>query len=455
MIGRRLWTAICVLIIVGMVFEVLMCTSMLFQFDPSWMASRTSMMTLMLCGMLLCTVLFASVYFDKNISKNNFFFMCMISLEYLLLLNEFIRMYTLEAHPEYDIAELSYLLGNMILPLMVWVFGHFEMSLLGDGKYRGYSMVLNILLVVMIGINLIQVYNGGIFEVVDGRYVAKDLDIYHTSVALLMGIVCMVFAAVYAPGFRKKVVLVSYIALPLIMLAILLPTYVPSMMYLTNLFVLVIVYGSIYIDRGMTIAHNKSLITDRKISLILARIEPHFLSEALDDISNIEGNPEETRNALIKFKTYLEENIGTMSQMAPIKFEKELEHVKIYTDLEKLRFKDNVNVVFDIRVSSFLIPSMTVQMMVENAIKHGITQKENGGTVTVRTSHQGKDIVITVADDGVGFDVNAPRDPSRSHIGLDNLEARIKDMGGTFKITSTPGKGTVAMIFLPTDDNYL
>ena len=93
---------------------------------------------------------------------------------------------------------------------------------------------------------------------------------------------------------------------------------------------------------------------------------------------------------------------------------------------------------------------MTVQMMVENAIKHGITQREEGGTVTVTSEELEDAFRITVADDGVGFDVNTPRDPSRSHIGLDNLEARLKNVvNGTFEITSTPGKGTVAVVTIP------
>jgi LytS/YehU family sensor histidine kinase len=134
----------------------------------------------------------------------------------------------------------------------------------------------------------------------------------------------------------------------------------------------------------------------------------------------------------------------------PIPFKAELDHVRIYTDLEKLRFKEKVNVIYDIRADQFKLPSMTVQMMVENAIKHGITQREEGGTVTVTSEELEDAFRITVADDGVGCDANTPRDTSRSHIGLDNLEARLKNVvNGTFEITSTPGKGTVAVVTIP------
>ena len=150
------------------------------------------------------------------------------------------------------------------------------------------------------------------------------------------------------------------------------------------------------------------------------------------------------------FRKYLSENVSTISQVMPIPFKNELDHVRIYTDLEKLRFKEKVNVIYDIRADQFKLPSMTVQMMVENAIKHGITQREEGGTVTVTSEELEDAFRITVADDGVGFDVNTPRDTSRSHIGLDNLEARLKNVvNGTFEITSTPGRGTVAVVTIP------
>ena len=118
--------------------------------------------------------------------------------------------------------------------------------------------------------------------------------------------------------------------------------------------------------------------------------------------------------------------------------------------LEKLRFKDKLNVMFDIGVRDFMLPAMTLQMIVENAIKHGITQKESGGTVTITTAETEDSYVITVEDTGVGFDVNAPRPENGSHIGLTNLSSRLTSMvGGTFEISSEIGVGTTARVVIP------
>jgi sensor histidine kinase YesM len=91
-------------------------------------------------------------------------------------------------------------------------------------------------------------------------------------------------------------------------------------------------------------------------------------------------------------------------------------------------------------------------MIVENAIKHGITQKESGGTVTISTRDTGDSHTITVTDDGVGFDVNTPRPESGSHIGLANLSSRLSGMmGGMFEISSEIGVGTTAKVIIPKD----
>ena len=89
-----------------------------------------------------------------------------------------------------------------------------------------------------------------------------------------------------------------------------------------------------------------------------------------------------------------------------IPFNKELEHVNKYVNLEKLRFGDKINVTFDIQVSDFLIPSLSLQMIVENAIKHGITKKYEGGTVKITSYKKDDKIYIIVEDDGVGFDTS-------------------------------------------------
>lgn len=112
-----------------------------------------------------------------------------------------------------------------------------------------------------------------------------------------------------------------------------------------------------------------------------------------------------------------------------------------------MRFGDDLDIVYDIQAQDFFIPPLVVQPLVENAVKHGICMAENGGTVTIRTQSDGDKIIITIADNGVGFDVNLPIDDGEKHIGIQNVRKRLEFMvGGTLEITSVKGEGTTAVI---------
>jgi sensor histidine kinase YesM len=131
-----------------------------------------------------------------------------------------------------------------------------------------------------------------------------------------------------------------------------------------------------------------------------------------------------------------------------IPFEKELEHTKTYADIEMVRFP-NIRVLYEIEDAGFLVPPLTVQPIVENAIRHGVRIREHGlVTVTAKGAAGGHQIVIR--DNGVGFDVNALETLDDDHIGIRNVRERLKKMcGGTLTIDSRIGEGTTAVIRIP------
>jgi sensor histidine kinase YesM len=104
---------------------------------------------------------------------------------------------------------------------------------------------------------------------------------------------------------------------------------------------------------------------------------------------------------------------------------------------------------FEMNSDDFHIPALTVQPIVENAIKHGLMKLPNGGTICVVSYQTDTDYFISVTDDGVGFDVNAIKD-DRKHLGLRNIRERLKVMvNGSLEIESTPGKGTKVLVKIP------
>ena len=193
-------------------------------------------------------------------------------------------------------------------------------------------------------------------------------------------------------------------------------------------------------------------LIQNQISIMLSQIQPHFLYNSLTAIRELcLIDPKKAYETVDEFSTYLRGNLDSLSFKKPIPFEKELSHVKTYLSLEKKRFGDNLNIIYDINASLFLIPSLTLQPIVENAVRHGVTKREDGGTVTITTEETEAEAIITVTDDGVGFDPTLQKSNNR-HVGIANVRSRLSTMcDGTLKISSEPGVGTTAVIIIVKD----
>lgn len=183
-----------------------------------------------------------------------------------------------------------------------------------------------------------------------------------------------------------------------------------------------------------------------KTAVMLSQIQPHFLYNSLGAIRELcRQDPEEARSALSTFITYLRGNMDSIQREHTIHFSKELDHISEYLKLEKLRFGDDLNVVYDIQEKDFYIPSLTIQPLVENAVKHGICSREEGGTVTVHTHREGDLIIVKIQDDGVGFDMD--KLDKIEDIGLKNVRSRLMHIvNGKLEIESRENVGTTATI---------
>lgn len=218
--------------------------------------------------------------------------------------------------------------------------------------------------------------------------------------------------------------------------------------YITIMIVIATVFYYIWLHIQFVYRHENDLMAQQKIQLALSQIKPHFIYNTLNAIQDIDGMPEEAQNAIIDFSKYLRENLDFLTASNMISFSKELEHVRKYVNLEKLRFGDKINVVFNTQETEFLIPSLSLQMIVENAIKHGITKKYEGGTVEISSYKNDGKIYIIVEDDGVGFDVN--KVIGETHLGFKNSRERIKHfVDGELIIESEINKGTKVTIIIP------
>ena len=206
----------------------------------------------------------------------------------------------------------------------------------------------------------------------------------------------------------------------------------------------------VYISRQIN-AEKDLKLREQRLSMMLSQIQPHFLYNSLNTIAALcRVNPKLAEETTVKFSKYLRENMYEMEETKTYPFVRELDHIKTYLDIEKLRFGDRLKVVFDIQTTDFEVPLLTLQPIVENAVKHGICKRIEGGTITIRTKKVGKDHIISIIDDGEGFDPELVKRDGKRHIGIENANERLKATVNTqMDISSMIGVGTEVTIVIP------
>ena len=192
-------------------------------------------------------------------------------------------------------------------------------------------------------------------------------------------------------------------------------------------------------------------VNDMRIRLVLSQVKPHFLFNALNAIYYlIEKSPLQAQAAIDSFSDYLRGNMEALEHTALIPISQEMKHVKSYLRLEEMRFQDELKVIYDIKAFDFEVPALTVEPMVENAVKHGISQNENGGYVKISTDETDAGYEIKIEDNGSGFSIENIGSDGRLHVGIANVRTRLESMvKGTLTIESEIGKGTCVTIFVP------
>ena len=190
-------------------------------------------------------------------------------------------------------------------------------------------------------------------------------------------------------------------------------------------------------------------LAQSRISTMMSQIRPHFIYNALGTIEYLcEEDPQRAKKLVHSFAKYLRGNFGELNNPKPIRMSQEMEHVRHYISIENVRFPD-MTFTFEMNSENFMLPALSIQPIVENAIKHGLMPLDRGGSVRVTSWETDSHYCVSIADDGVGFDPSILLDEQK-HIGLRNIRSRLEAMvGGTMEIESTLGKGTVVQLNIP------
>ena len=219
--------------------------------------------------------------------------------------------------------------------------------------------------------------------------------------------------------------------------------------FLTEAVVSSCVFYYIWMHLQFAREHEEALRAEQRIQIMISQIQPHFMYNTLATIQALcRIDPEKASETTGKFALYLRQNIDSLSQESLIPLEKELEHTRVYSDIEMIRFP-TLRVEYDIEDNDFRVPALTVQPLVENAIRHGVRGNKEG-CVRVRTRRREGFHELTIEDNGKGFDVEAAMNADSTHIGLRNVKERAETMlKAAFEITSREGEGTSITIRIP------
>jgi two-component system LytT family sensor kinase len=234
---------------------------------------------------------------------------------------------------------------------------------------------------------------------------------------------------------------------------------VPSltMMFVVLLATVLCVATPIKIWNNARIEHRlqeqEKLLLAAKIEALANQINPHFLFNTLTSITSlIRTQPETARMLITKLSGLLRRLMRSTDHFVTLR--EELESVDEYLDIEVVRFGPQLAVVKEVASDTLdiIVPSMILQPLIENSIKHGLASKVGGGRITIRTMLRDGHAVIEVHDDGLGMTEERLERAFGGGIGLSNVNERLRTIYGahyTLKLTSEPGRGTCARVEIP------
>lgn len=195
-------------------------------------------------------------------------------------------------------------------------------------------------------------------------------------------------------------------------------------------------------------------LKENQVALAISQIQPHFIYNSLNCIYHLcDKDVQMAQQAISDFSEYLQRSISAIDRTTLISFAEELKHIRTYLKLQQMRFGEDLRVIYRVAASSFMLPALSVQPLVENAVQHGICRKEGGGTVIVTTKETPRYFEIIVFDNGAGFCTEKVNEEEGTHIGIKNVRQRLQIMcNGTLEIVSEPGKNTTATIRIPKEN---
>ena len=210
----------------------------------------------------------------------------------------------------------------------------------------------------------------------------------------------------------------------------------------------VLQFGFVFADQTETNRRRQEELLRQRANVTVLQMRPHFIYNTMTSIYYlISQDAEKAQRVTLDFTNYLRKNFSAVAKDQPIPFTEELEHTEAYLAVEQVRFEDLLTVTYDTPYTVFRVPPLTLQPLVENAVKHR-AEPDRPLSIRISTGKNGNAYVITVEDTGPGFCENNAAGSSRP--ALENIRERLELMcGGTLTVSPLVGGGTSAVVTIP------
>lgn len=189
-------------------------------------------------------------------------------------------------------------------------------------------------------------------------------------------------------------------------------------------------------------------IAKQRASIMVLQMRPHFIHNTMTSIYYLCGqDPKKAQQVTLDFNTYLRKNFTAIASEDPVPFSEELEHTRAYLAVEQAQFEDQLFVDFDTPHITFRVPPLTLQPIVENAVKHGMDPDAEALHISIRTRKTDSGSEIIVENTGSDF---TPVNDNEPHVALKNIRQRLEMMcGGKLKVMPRDGGGTIVKVVIP------
>ncbi len=340
--------------------------------------------------------------------------------------------------------------------LVAYIASRFFLSHIDPDKKRPWLWRLQLaMLILHVLLMTVSVFTNFTFTITEGNFYQRTAGYpltYLMPGAILLLSAVLLIRSTRQLSQRELIAFWLFLLIPTAAMVVQLFLYGVSIVLFSLIFVSLVLYIYAISAQSEAMEAQAKELSELKVSILTEQIQPHFIYNTMNTAYLLSAHdPEQARSLIRDFVTYLKSNITALSSPVPHPFPEELKSTQAYVGILLTRYRGRFSVEYEPLCTDFSLPPLTLQPLVENAIKHGVLQSdEPDRLIRIRSQETETGFEISVEDNGPGFDPHTAPSGESTHIGLENVRERIRQMcGGDLFVETEIGKGTRAVIRIP------